>query len=299
MTLSPDEVSERLSAALAGRLALQMSVSSLEVVEEWMDTPLTRWLDSVPLPMEMPDGQSPALVVALGSDGNLVRWSSGGDPGGVIPKLTDYLRRSGALPGDFQRVDEAGQGLEPAEVGSWIEIRPKKLITGWYFEDRMATASVRALLREGEWMEMAGTHCLRVARSVGADPVTDVVIELLGDDRDGRLAAAAGAFARMGVPFDLSSVPEGLGAALAIGARARGGAIESVSVVAAHPGAAGVSALCTAVGAPMVPALQAVERSIAARGAAVVELERAAGTGTGGTVILSYIAGASGGASLN
>ena len=35
-------VNDRLSAALAGRLALQMSLSSLELVEEWMDTPMTR-----------------------------------------------------------------------------------------------------------------------------------------------------------------------------------------------------------------------------------------------------------------
>lgn len=295
MTLSPDDVSERLSAALAGRLALQMSVSSLEVVEEWMDTPLTRWLDSVPLPMEMPDGLSPSLVVALGTDGRLVRWSSGGAPEGIIPKMTDYLRRAGALPDDFKRVDEAGQALEPGEVGSWIEVRPGAVATGWYFEDRMATARVRELMREGDWMETLGSTCLRVARSVGANPSVDVVVELMGDDRASRLASAAVVFARLGFSLDPANVGEGLGDALAVGVRARGGAVEAMRLIAVRPSGQGVAALCTAVSAALVPAITAVERSIAASGTAMVELERSAG---GAAVVVSYIAGG-GGPSLN
>lgn len=151
------DVSEILSAALAAKLAMQMSVSSLPVIEEWMDTPLTRWLDSVPLPMEMPGGESPPMVVSLGCDARLVRWSSGGLPEGMIPKLVEYLKRAGAVPGDFQKVDETGQALEPREVGSWIEVRPGVLSSGWFFEDReMPLGRLRALLGEGSgWRSSA------------------------------------------------------------------------------------------------------------------------------------------------
>ena len=155
--MDPMDVSEVLSQSLATKLAMQMSVSSLPVIEEWMDTPLTRWLDSVPLPMEMPDGESPPMVVSIGSDARLVRWSAAGAPEGMIPKLVEYLKRAGAVPGDFQRVDESGQALEPRAVGSWIEVRPGSVATGWCFEDRaMPLGRLRSLLGEGSGWRASG-----------------------------------------------------------------------------------------------------------------------------------------------
>src|SRR5690606_35003623 len=209
------DVSDRLSEALAGRLALQMSVSSLEVIEEWMDMPLTRWLDSIPLPMEMPDASSPAVLVVLGSDARRVRGSAGGPPERVIPKMDDCLRRAGAHPGDFHRIDQAGQALEPHGVGSWIEVRPGAVDTGWYFEDRLPVARLRELLGEGAWMEEAGTMCAGVLRGIGADPVTEVTFEVDGPDPAARVAAAAATAARLGCPLD-EAAAGGLGGELSL-----------------------------------------------------------------------------------
>lgn len=291
--MSPVEmdVSEILSAALAAKLAMQMSVSSLPVIEEWMDTPLTRWLDSVPLPMEMPAGESPPLVVSLGGDGRLVRWSAAGKPEGMIPKLVDYLRRAGAVPGDFQKVDEAGQALEPDEVGSWIEVRPGALTTGWFFADRLPLARLRALLGEGAWMEELGADsCLRLARGIADDPIVDVTVNLVGD-RPARLAAAAALFARAGFPLD-ERAAAALGGDLTAGVRARAGVIEAVRLTGAHPGGQAAAAACAALGLALSPAVNMVERSIAAREVIAVDLEVSA---AGPAVVVSFIAGSGGG----
>src|SRR5690606_27922432 len=49
----PVSLDSELSDALTRRLNLQISLSQLPVVEEWMDAELGRWLDSVPLPPEL------------------------------------------------------------------------------------------------------------------------------------------------------------------------------------------------------------------------------------------------------
>ena len=290
--MDPMDVSEILSTALAAKLAMQMSVSSLPVIEEWMDTPLTRWLDSIPLPMEMPGRESPPMVVSLGSDANLVKWSAGGLPEGMIPKLVEYLKRAGAVPGDFQRVDETGQALEPNEVGSWIEVRPGALTTGWFFADRaMPIARLRELLGEGPWMEELGaSSCVRVARGIAADPTIDVTVELDGD-RAARLARAGELFQRFGFALDQAAAAT-LGGDLTACVRARGGAIEAVRLVGSLPGGQAIAAACSAAGVVLSPAIDIVERSIAAREVIQIELEAAAG---GSSVIVSFVAGSGGG----
>jgi len=290
--VDPIDVSEVLSQALASKLAMQMSVSSLPVIEEWMDTPLTRWLDSVPLPMEMPDGESPPMVVSLGSDARLVRWSAGGAPEGMIPKLVEYLKRAGAVPGDFQRVDETGQALEPREVGSWIEVRPGAMTTGWFFEDReMPLARLRALLGEAEWMEELGADsCIRVARGIAAEPAVEVTVAL-GADRAARLARAGELFRRFGLSFD-PAVAAALGGDLTASVRARGGTVEAVCLSGALPGGQALAAACSAAGLDLSPAVNMVERSIAAREVIGVDLEVRA---DGASVVVSFIAGSGGG----
>lgn len=284
-------VSDRLSAALAGRLALQMSVSGLPIVEEWMDMPLTRWLDSVPLPPEMPGGEGPALIVSLGVDAKLLRWSAGGAPGGIVPKLVDYLRRSGAQPGDFRTVDEIGQTLEPAVVGSWIEARPGALATGWFVTDRMDLARLRQLLGEESWMaELGGGPCLYAGRSIGSAgsaASTDLVVVLPGDGAADKLAAAAEVFARVGFAFEAEPVAQIGGREVALGMRAQGGQVVSVRLLLARPGPGSVRNACAALGIALAPEVEVVERSIGAGELVQLEVEWSA---AGPTVVAEYVA---------
>jgi hypothetical protein len=276
-------VNDRLAAALDQRLRLQVSLSSVPVVEEWMDTPLTRWFDSVPLPPDMPDGELPELVVSLASDARLLRWRAGGAPVAVVPRLVDYLRRAGALPIDFRRLDELGQALEPALVGSWIEVRPGAVATGWFVSDRMALAGLGELLGE-PWLEPVGDGvCLEIRRSVGDDPIVDVVIELAGQGSDEKRAAARDAMARLGLAFDARVAA--LGGEPALRLRGRHGGVVSASLVVARP-AAGAGQACAALGLELSPAVAAVERAI---GGELVQLELEP-SADGAAVVLEYVA---------
>jgi hypothetical protein len=291
MTASGSLVTDRLSAALALRLKLDMSLSRLPLVEEWMDVPFSRWLDSVPMPPEMPDGEMPSVVVSLGAGADLVRWSFAGAPAGVVPKLVDYMRRAGALPADFQQVDLIGQALEPALVGSWIETRPGAVATGWLVAGRMDLLPLRDLLGEGSWLDDLGggiAMCTLAGRSVGADPVTEVVVELPGAERSEQLAAAQDAFARSGHAFDPAVAAQLGGEALALGVRARAGQVLSVRLQVAHPGRAAPGRLCGALGLSLAPEVAAVEKSIGASEVAQVSLEHSE---AGAAVIIDYLAG--------
>jgi hypothetical protein len=294
-----DDVSDVLSEALAGRLALQMSVSSLAVIEEWMDMPLTRWLDSIPLPMEMPDASSPPVRVTLGGDGRRVRWEAGGPPEGVIPKLVEYLRRAGATPGDFQRIDQAGQALEPAVVGSWIEVRPGSIETGWYLEDRLPTERLAELLSEGAWLrELGDGWCTRVTRGIRDSPATqvttEVTIDLAGEDRAARLAAAATALDRAGLALEQAASL--LAGDLSLVVRARAQAVESMMLSGSLPGSHAVGGLCAALGIELAPPIEMVAQAIGAGEPAALGLEMAPG---GTAVLVSYLAGSKVAAHVN
>ena len=57
-----------LQRALSVRLNLQISLSQLAIVEEWMDIHLDRWLEHLPMPPDMPNGEAVSYLAMLGSD---------------------------------------------------------------------------------------------------------------------------------------------------------------------------------------------------------------------------------------
>jgi hypothetical protein len=67
---------KELADSLAVRINMQIAISSLPVVEEWMDTTLSRWLESVPTPIDMPADGALRLEVGLASDASRMRWSA-------------------------------------------------------------------------------------------------------------------------------------------------------------------------------------------------------------------------------
>ena len=306
------DINQRLSAELAARLALQMSVSSLPVVDETMDNALGRWLDGVPLGPEMPDREPVPVVVSVGADAQLMRWSAAGAPAGVVPKLTEYLRLAGGVPGDFARVDRIGQALEPEKVGTWIAVRPGQVTTGWCFAGRLLPGPAAEALGEGDWLDGLGAAgVLWIARGLGADAPSWVVVELAGGDREERLAAARAAFARAGLAFDdavaalvppsgtpaVASQPDyrmpaaAEAGALMLGARARGGAVEALTLVLLGPEPRALDALCAVAGQELSPQVAAVAQAIGARQPAAVEITRAVG---GGAEVVAHFESGSG-----
>src|SRR5580704_9862264 len=82
-----------LQRALSVRLNLQISLSQLTIIDEWMDIHLDRWLEHIPTPADMPDGAEPPQYLAmLGSDLRRVWWGAWGDPRGFVPRMADYFK---------------------------------------------------------------------------------------------------------------------------------------------------------------------------------------------------------------
>src|SRR5262245_66332108 len=55
-----------LQRALSIRLNLQISLSQMPIVEEWMDIHLDRWLEHNPMPPDMPDGEGVSYLAMPG-----------------------------------------------------------------------------------------------------------------------------------------------------------------------------------------------------------------------------------------
>ena len=124
-----------LQRALSVRLNLQISLSQLAIVEEWMDIHLDRWLEHLPMPPDMPNAQAVSYLAMLGSDLQRMWWGAWGDPRGFVPRMADYFKLCNIARSDAALLDQIGEQLEPKLVGSWIGVCGGKVITGWHFWD--------------------------------------------------------------------------------------------------------------------------------------------------------------------
>ena len=100
-----------LNRALSIRLNLQITLSNLPVVEEWMDIHLDRFLEHLPTPPEMPPGTMVSYLAMLGSDLRRLWWGAWGDPAGMVPKLADYLKLCNVAASDAAVLDTIGEKL--------------------------------------------------------------------------------------------------------------------------------------------------------------------------------------------
>jgi len=154
---------QRIEDALSRRLSMQISLSSLPVVEEWMDAKLTRWLESIPMPMEMSRDGVANFIVEVSSDMERLLWGAHGTPSAFIPKLAEYLGKCAATPDDLARINGIGEAFEPTHVGSWAQVTPGKVTTGWQFDHEFTLDTLAPHFGESpsaksvvSWLESAG-----------------------------------------------------------------------------------------------------------------------------------------------
>ena len=263
-----------LADALTTRLNLQISVSKLPVVEEWMDTRLGRWLDSVPLPPELA-GPPVQFLATVATDLSRVRWSAAADPGGVIPRLAEYLSQCKISTAELDRINALGERLEPELIGSWVEVRDGAVHTGWQMLDREDVSEVLAILGDdaaaltGPIASTGLTRCTRIARQVtdGAGAY-QIDLELTGAPETDALVTAAGALAALGCPIALPAgefVNRDL-AQTRIVVTVGAGAAPGKAGVRFGASSDQVAALCSAVGVSYDPELDAVRRSLSSEG---------------------------------
>ncbi|HEY4238992.1 MAG TPA: hypothetical protein VGM88_04220 [Kofleriaceae bacterium] len=262
-----------LQRALSVRLNLQISLSQLPIVEEWMDIHLDRWLEHNPVPPEMPDGKQVNYLAMYGSDLRRVWWGAWGDPRGFVPKMADYFKLCNIARSDAAVLDQIGEMLQPSEVGSWIGVWNGKVTTGWHFWDPHPWPEIEALFGTHEakyqvkkWVDDHGvTDVLRFTQAIGDDPFSEVEFRIPGDTVDAQVAAASEAFAQLtGAPIDfaLSDSLRAADAGIALSTRIRGGKITRVGVLVSGLGIDQVEAMCAAVKTPFDPRIKKMSGSL-------------------------------------
>lgn len=191
-----------LQRSLAIRLNLQISLSSLPIVEEWMDIHLDRWLEHNPMPPDMPNGQQVSYSVMVGTDLRRMWWGAWGDPRGFVPRMADYFKLCNIDKGDEAVLDQLGVALEPTSVGSWIAVWGGKVVTGWHFTDAHPWEKVEPMFGTHEakyqlkkWVEEQQiTRIERFTQAIGDASFSEIEMAIPGASISEQMDRASDAF---------------------------------------------------------------------------------------------------------
>ena len=191
-----------LQKALSVRLNLQISLSQLPIIDEWMDIHLDRWLEHNPTPPDMPDAEEVSYLAMLGSDLRRVWWGAWGDPRGFVPRMADYFKLCNIAKSDAAVLDQIGEALEPQLVGSWIGVWGGKVSTGWHFWDPQPWSKVEAMFGTHEakyqlkkWVEEHGVGRIeRFSQAIGDASYSELELAVPGDTAEVQVAALSQAF---------------------------------------------------------------------------------------------------------
>ncbi len=278
----PSALESALQRALSVRLNLQISLSQLPNIEEWMDIHLDRWLEHVPTPPDMPDGEGVSYAAMLGSDLRRVWWGSWGDPRGFVPKMADYFKLCNIAKSDAMVLDQAGEHLEPELVGSWIGVWGGKVITGWHFCSPSPWDKVEAMFGTHEakfqlkkWMEDAKLDRIeKFTQSIGENPYTEVELAVPGVTVDDQVDSLSTAFVHFtAAPLQSKLVDRMRAVAIpqfSLVVRVRGGKVVRVGAQMPHLDIPAIQTLCTDV---KVGADDKLEKLVSALGNKIARVE--------------------------
>lgn len=280
-------IENALQQTLQIRLALQMSLSSLPVVEEWMDIHLDRWLEHVPMPPEMPAGHGVTYLAGVGADLKRMWWGAWGDPRGFVPKMADYFRLCNIAKSDEQILDEIGGAFEPQLVGSWVGVWGGRVITGWHFWDPHEFARLEPLFGTHEakflvkkWANDHGVERFqRFMQSIGDAPFSEIELGLPEGDAATQVEAASQAFAHFtgaGLSDEVAGVLRtSTVASSAIAVRIAAGKVTKCGLLVEGLSLEVVQDLCGAAKLPCDDKLGRIVNTMSAEGVARVEYGRA------------------------
>lgn len=275
-----------LNQALQVRLALQISLSSLPVVEEWMDIHLDRWLEHVPMPPEMPNGHAVSYLAGVGTDLRRMWWGAWGHPQGLVPKMADYFKLCNMAKSDEQILDQIGLAFEPQLVGTWVGVWGGRVITGWHFWDPHEFAKLEPLFGTHEakfllkkWANDHGVErFMRFQQAIGEHVFSEIELAVPGDDTATQVAGAAEAmqhFTGAALPDGVASVLRDAGVQnVSIAVRIAGGKVSKLGVISTGMTLEGSRELCNAAKTPWDDKLERIVNTMSAEGIARVEYGR-------------------------
>lgn len=245
-----------LQRALAVRLNLQISLSQLPIIEEWMDIHLDRWLEHNPMPTEMPNGEQVSYLAMLGSDLRRVWWGAWGDPGGFVPKMADYFKLCNIAKSDAAVLDAIGEQLEPKLVGSWIAVWGGKVVTGWHIWDPHPWPVVELMFgtHEAKFQikklveDYKIDHIDRFTQAIGDAPYSELELAMPGSEVEEQVNALNAAFLRLtGAPLAEPLFERFLAVTqpqFSLAVRIRGGAVVRVGALAPGIAMDDITRLC-------------------------------------------------------
>lgn len=200
---------ESLQRALSVRLHYQIGLSSIPAVEEWMDIHFDRFLEHLPMPPEMPNGEVVTHVAAFGSDLSRVIWGAWGDPRAFVPKLASYFRLCNMAKSDEAILDQIGNALEPKQVGHWIGTWGGKMVTGWHIAEARPWSDYEPMLGTHEakyklkaWVDAAGQpEVVRFSQAIGEEAFTEFALRVPGNAAQAWNLLDQGVMAGTGAPL--------------------------------------------------------------------------------------------------
>ncbi len=282
---------DALTRALSIRLNLQMTLSNLPIVEEWMDIHLDRWLEHIPTPPEMPPGTSVNFLAMLGSDLRRMWWGAWGDPSAMVPKLADYLKLCNIAKSDAAVLDAMGEHLEPKQVGPWVGVWGGKVTTGWHFCDPIDWAKLEPLFGTHEakfqikkWVTDHGVLRLeRFGQAIGDNAYSELEFAVPGASVTAQVDTLADGFKHFSggelPPAVVDLLRSASHPAFALSVRIRGGQVVRTAAIAPSLPVEPFKQLCAEMKTTIAERLEPVINTLAREGPSRVEIGRAGDRG--------------------
>ncbi len=185
---------EELPLAQAGQ------AKSFQILQEWLQAvPVGAYDEQLPLEYK----------VSLTADLQQLTWWAAGLPGQLIGPMAAYFSQIGVSTSELERIRSLGEEIQPARLGSWMQMTPDSLDGGWYFPLQLpltpalkvAEASRDKVTLQKWAQKHAVAHCAQLKRSMGAGyPYTEIQFILPGNSLSQKLDNGLALFKRLEAP---------------------------------------------------------------------------------------------------
>merc|ERR1712137_473177 len=169
------------------------------------------WSESVPESEELTAGAVVNYHVSTSANRNKLTWRTSGPQNVLIQKMVDFFWNVGAPESEIDRLNDIGALINPAKIGSWIDMSAKGgMDGGWFFPVEIPVAMAIEAADPGEptkaveeWTEK---HGIKVAQSVGRDMgaapprQTEIRLNLPGSGFNEQLEVGLDSFSAFGFP---------------------------------------------------------------------------------------------------
>lgn len=174
------------------------------------------WSESIPTKEELAGDVSINYHVSTSSDRSKLTWRTSGPQNVLIQKMVDFFWNVGAPESEIDRLNDIGALINPAKIGSWIDMSAKGgMDGGWFFPVEIPVSMAIEAADPGEPTkaveEWAEANNIKTAQSVGRDMgaapprQTEIRFNLPGDNFQQQLDVGLSAFNA----FEFPELPEG------------------------------------------------------------------------------------------